>query len=282
MTPGFETRRPFALDEVAGGVVAVLLALGAFPLTVVIVSAAVSDIYGALVEETALPEEAEVPPVSVVETRFVRFGAPPDPRRMPDRYVPSAATAPPPSATDVLGEVPADAVPGAEPPPPDGTGLRAPTDAQPALTAEQRAAMAREDLLNRLGDSAAATAEFAEPRVREGDAEGIAEGTATRDEADIYPGRLYTYFRRGWQAPSSIPEEELSTLRCRVRVEITADARVGDFQISGPSGNDAFDASVRQRMSQAAGASLPPPPPDEAERYLGSAITVTFIGPRRN
>jgi hypothetical protein len=283
MTPGFETRRSLALDEVAGGVLAVLVALGAFPLTVVIVSAAVSDIYGALVEETVeLPEDAEVPPVPVVEARFVRFGAPPDPRRMPDRYVPSAATAPPPSATDVLGEAPADALPGAEPPLVDGMGLRPTTDANPALTAEQRAAEAREDLLTRLGDSAAATAEFAEPRVREGDAEGITEGTAERGEADIYPGRLYTYFRRGWQAPSSIPEEELGTLRCRVRVEITADARVGDFHISGPSGNDAFDASVRQRMAQAAGASLPPPPPDEAERYLGGAITVTFIGPRRN
>jgi TonB family protein len=282
MTPGFETRRPFALDEVAGGVVAVLIALGAFPLTVVIVSAAVSDIYGALVEETALPEEAEVPPVPVVEARFVRFGAPPDPRRMPDRYVPSAATAPPPSATDVVGEVPADAVPGAEPLPTDGTGLRAPTDAQPALTAEQRAAQAREDLLNRLGDSAAATAEFAEPRVREGDAEGIAEGTAERGEADIYPGRLYTYFRRGWDVPTSIPDEELRTLRCRVRVDITADGRVGSAQLAGSSGNAEFDASVRQRLSQAVGAALPPPPPDEAERYLGSAVTITFTPPRRN
>lgn len=280
MTPGYGTQRSLALDEVAGGVAAVFLALVVFPLSVAIVSAVVTTVLGAVVDETAPTQEEvveEEPPLEVVETRFVRFGAPPDPRRMPDRYVPTAATAPPvaPEAAEVpLDALPVDPVTG-EP------GLRPPVDPAHQLTPEQRAAEARNDLLTRLGDSAAATAEFAEPRVREGDAEGITEGTAERGEADIYPGRLYAFFRRGWQAPSSIPDEELRTLRCRVRVTITEDARVGDFTISG-SGNETFDASVRQRMAQAAGASLPPPPPEEAERYLGTTQTITFVGPRRN
>lgn len=280
MTPGYGTQRTLALDEVAGGVAAVFLALVVFPLSVAIVSAVVTTVLGAVVDETAPTQEEvveEEPPLEVVETRFVRFGAPPDPRRMPDRYVPTAATAPP-VATDVA-EVPTDALP--VDPVTGEPGLRPPVDPATQLTPEQRAAEARNDLLTRLGDSAAATAEFAEPRVREGDAEGITEGTAERGEADIYPGRLYAFFRRGWQAPSSIPDEELRTLRCRVRVTITEDARVGDFTISG-SGNETFDASVRQRMAQAAGASLPPPPPEEAERYLGTTQTITFVGPRRN
>lgn len=282
MTPqSHGTQRPLALDEIAGGVAAVLVAMVVFPLAVVIISAAVSDVYGALADETVVVEEevvVEEDPLEVVETRFVRFGAPPDPRRMPDRYVPTAATAPPVAVTDPLAEVPLDALP--VDPVTGDPGLR-PPDPTRVLTPEQRAAEARNDLLTRLGDSAAATAEFAEPRVREGDAEGITEGTAERGEADIYPGRLYSFFRRGWQAPSSIPDEELRTLRCRVRVTITQDAHVGDFSISG-SGNEAFDASVRQRMSQAAGAALPPPPPEEAERYLGTTQTITFVGPRRN
>lgn len=281
MTPqGYGTQRPLALDEVAGGMAAVVLALLVFPLTVVIFSAAVTDILGALVPEPSpdeiVPEEEEET-LPIVETRFVRLGAPPDPRRMPDRYVPTAATAVPTAPT--TAEVPLDALP---PDPVTGEpGIRPPDPVQ-ALTPEQRAANARNALLDQLGDSAEATASLAEPRLRDGDAEGIAEGTEERGDADIYPGRLQAFFRRGFQVPSSLSDEEARGLRCRVRVFITEDAHVGDYSIAASSGNDAFDAAVRQRMAQAAGAALPPPPPEEAERYLGTTQNITFTTPRRN
>ena len=46
MTPGYGTQRSLALDEVAGGVAAVLLAMVVFPVSVLIVSAVVTTVLG--------------------------------------------------------------------------------------------------------------------------------------------------------------------------------------------------------------------------------------------
>ena len=69
MTPGYGTQRTLALDEVAGGVAAVFLALVVFPLSVAIVSAVVTTVLGAVVDETAPTQEEvveEEPPLEVV------------------------------------------------------------------------------------------------------------------------------------------------------------------------------------------------------------------------
>lgn len=271
-------------DEVLGGLIAVFCVLGALPLTVWATAAAVDVARAALgaEPEVVVEPEEEVPPLEVVVARFVRLGTPPEPRRMPSRYIPTASTAPQPipSTTPGEGEAPLDTTAAPEnalAPDPAGTRARPETH---STTASAQATDARQDLLARLGDRAEATAQLANPRFREGDPDGIAEGTEARGQADIYPGRLYTFFRRGWQVPSSIPDSELRGLSCSVTVDVTADGRVGAYRITRPSGNEAFDSSVRQRMAQTVGAALPAPPADEAERYLGHAIPFRFVPPR--
>lgn len=272
-------------DEVLGGLVAVFCALVVLPLTVWATSAAVDAARGALGEDPALaaePEPEALPPLEVIEARFVRLGSAPEPRRLPSRYIPSAATAPQPVVSQLPGEgeAPVDATTAPENTlAPDPTGTRAPNQATTSA-AQAQAVDARQDLLTRLGDRAEATAELAVPRFREGDAEGIAEGTETRENGNIYRGRLYSFFRRGWQVPTSIPAAELRGLACSVSIELTADGRVGSFRVTNGSGNEAFDSSVRQRLNQAVGASLPPPPADEADEYLGHSIPFRFVPPR--
>ena len=270
-------------EEVVGGLVAVFCALVVLPATVWGTSAAVDAARDALgAEEVVAPEEEELPPLEIVEARFVRLGSERDPRRLPSHYIPSAATAVQPVVSPLPGEgeAPVDATATPENPlPPDPTGTRAPHHANTS-TAHQQTVDARQAALDRLGDSAEATAELAQPRFREGDAEGIAEGTETRETGNIYSGRLYSFFRRGWQVPTSIPASELRGLACSVSIEITADGRVGGFSITRGSGNDVFDSSVRQRLNQAVGAALPPPPPEVADDYLGHNIPFRFVPPR--
>jgi len=295
--------RPLSSGELGGGVVAALAIALCLPLVGLGVAAAtraVLDAAGVVASPLLEPEVADPPPVEHIEARFVKLGADLDPRHLPDRYRPSRATAPPPSATPAPSEpaappavteappvtttmggvappaepetAPAEEAPPAEPSPPSPTPRRA-TGGPPTAPAD-----AAEDPLARLGDRADTLSTLARPREREGDPDGIAEGTETRDSADLYPGQLYTYFRRGWRAPSGIPDDELRALSAVVEVELTRDARVGAWRISRGSGHESFDESVRLRMRQAEGAALPSPPADEADRYLGRSIALRFLG----
>jgi outer membrane biosynthesis protein TonB len=270
---------------VLGGVAAVFFAMVVMPLTVWATSAAVDAVRDAVGADSVVlvdPEPEELPPIEIIEARFVRLGSEADPRRLPSRYIPSAATAPQPVVSPLPGEgaAPVDATATPENPlPPSPTGTRAPNQANTS-TAQAQAVDARQDLLTRLGDSAEATAELAAPRFREGHADGIVDGTETVDNGNLYRGRLYSFFRRGWQVPTSIPAGELRGLACSVSIDLTADGRVGAFRITSGSGNEAFDGSVRQRLNQAVGASLPPPPADVADEYLGHSIPFRFVPPR--
>ncbi len=136
-----------------------------------------------------------------------------------------------------------------------------------------------DDLLSQLGERAGAISDLTKGPELEGDPEGIVEGTkASGDEVEIYIGKLYSYFRRGWQVPTVITDEELQKLACVIELSITEDGRVGDYEVTRSSGNEAFDDSVRRRLSQAEGAELPAPPESVAKRILGETISLRFFG----
>jgi outer membrane biosynthesis protein TonB len=136
-----------------------------------------------------------------------------------------------------------------------------------------------EDLLSQLGERAGAISDLTKGPELEGDPDGIVEGTkATGDELEIYLGKLYSYFRRGWQVPTQLSEEDLQKLACVIELSITENGRIGEFEVSRPSGNEAFDESVRRRMSQAEGSDLPVPPESVANRVLGKTISLRFFG----
>ncbi len=136
-----------------------------------------------------------------------------------------------------------------------------------------------EDLLSQLGERAGAISDLTKGPELEGDPDGIVEGTkASGDELEIYLGKLYSYFRRGWQVPTQISDEELQKLACVVELSVTEDGRVGEYEVTRPSGNEAFDQSVRRRMSQAEGSDLPEPPELVANRVFGETISLRFFG----
>jgi TonB family protein len=254
-----ETEQPSPV-EVAGGVAFALAVFVLLP-TLVLLS---GFLLGGMQTLFGGVEELPPPPIEVIETRFVRLGKKRPERRLPSKEVPAVqqsaavSTAPDSSA--------AAAVPSAK----SETGLSKPKKKRPRP---------EEDLLAALGERAGAISDLREGPELEGDPEGIVEGTkATGDDKDIYVGKLYTYFRRGWQVPSLISTEDLEQLACVVELSITEDGQVGEYEIKRPSGNEAFDESVRRRMSQAMGSPLPEPPESVAHQVLGKTISLRFFG----
>ncbi|HSN81019.1 MAG TPA: TonB family protein [Polyangiales bacterium] len=256
-----ETEQPTP-TEVAGGVAFAFAVFVLVPVLVLLshlLLGGLQSILGSTVDE--LPPA----PLEVIETRFVRLGKRKEPRKLPSKEVPHAPqNAPVPKAPSAE---PMDAIPSGK----EEKGLKKPQ--------EKRQRKEEEDLLSQLGQRAGAISELTKGPELEGDPEGIVEGTkATGSEEDIYLGKLYSYFRRGWQVPTLISQEELQKLTCVVELSITEDGRVGGYEVTRSSGNEAFDESVRRRINQAEGAKLPTPPESVADRILGETISLRFFG----
>ncbi|MGB8332232.1 MAG: cell envelope integrity protein TolA [Polyangiales bacterium] len=255
-----ETEQP-TLMEIAGGVgftLGVFVAIPALALLSALVFGEMRSIFGTTVDD--LPPV----PIEVIETRFVRLGKRKEPRRLPSKEVRDAEqTAPVPQAPE---SEPIAAVP---------TGKQEKGLAKPKETRKER----DEDLLSQLGERAGAISDLTKGPELEGDPDGIIEGTkSSGNDLEIYLGKLYSYFRSGWQVPTLITDEELQKLTCVIELSITKDGRVGAYEVTRPSGNEAFDESVRRRMAQAEGADLPAPPDSVANRILGETISLRFFG----
>ncbi len=255
-----ETEQP-TLMEIAGGVAFTLAAFVTIPglaLLSALFFGGVQSIFGGGIDE--LPP----PPIEVIEARFVRLGKRREPRKLPSKEIPEAQeTAPVPQAPE---SEPMAAVP---------TGQKEKGLAKPKKKRTER----DEDLLSQLGERAGAISDLTKGPELEGDPDGIVEGTeATGDELQIYLGKLYSYFRRGWQVPTALTDEELQKLACVIELSVTKDGRVGEYEVKRPSGNEVFDESVRRRMSQAEGSELPGPPESVANRIYGETISLRFFG----
>jgi hypothetical protein len=255
-----ETEQP-TMKEIVGGIgftLATFVVVPSLALLSAFLLGGMESLFGSRVDD--LPP----PPLEVIETRFVRLGKRREPRKLPSREVPEAPqTAPVPESPD------------SEPVAPVPTGKPEKGLSKPEKNRKQR----EDDLLSQLGERAGAISDLTKGPELEGDPEGIAEGTkASGDEVEIYIGKLYTYFRKGWQVPTRISDEELEKLACVIELSITEDGRVGDFKVKRKSGNEAFDDSVRRRLDQAKGAELPSPPESVANRVLGETISLRFFG----
>lgn len=213
------------------------------------------------IELTAAPPPPPVEIEDVVQARFVQLGEILDPHRLPDRQVPILRTdVPDPHTAPSLERDPT-------PPPPRPEHER------------QRDSV--DDALQRLSHDAQTFAEAEEQRVREGNPDGIEEGTERiATEGDLYQGRLYTFFRRGWTVPTTIAEDAVTGLVAVVNIEINADTTIGAWRIERSSGNADFDESVSAQMTRivAASPNIPPPPEEVSAQYLGQHIRVQFSG----
>ena len=204
------------------------------------------------------------PPVEiedVVQARFVQLGEILDPHQLPDRQVPILRT-------DVADP---HTAPSLDPNPP-------PPAPRPD---HERQRDAVDDVLQRLSHDAQTFAEREEQRIREGDPGGIEEGTErTATEGDLYQGRLYTFFRRGWTVPTTISDDAVTGLVAVVNIEIHEDTTIGEWRIERSSGEPDFDESVSAQMTRIVQASpnIPPPPEEVSAQYLGQHIRVQFSG----
>jgi hypothetical protein len=250
-------RRPLDRQQLAGG--GTLASAIPFAFGVLYLVYAAADAVGLVPP----PVEAAPPPVeNVVAARFVVLGRELMPNELPDRLVPILRTdTPEPRDAPSLEDLPDP-----EPPP---------------EREEPRRRDAVDDALRRLSEDAQMFAERAEEREREGSPDGIEEGTErTGTEGDLYRGRLYTFFRRGWSVPTTLSEEELAALTCTVMVEIAADTRIIGFRISRPSGDAEFDASVEAQLTRIRSSepNIPAPPEEVSADYLGREIAIQFHG----
>lgn len=197
----------------------------------------------------------------IIEARFVKLGEKRDPRKLPNRRVPIKSTAPDDKTVVSKNMNP-------EPP-----------KSRPDAGARPR--HAEEDLITRLGDRAQAFAEIAERQQQEGDPEGVEWGTETEGRpGDIYRGKLYVFFKRGWTIPSTLSDKEVQSLVTKVMVQITPQRLIGSFEIVGSSGEPLFDQSVIENLQRlrASQAEIPEPPQEVAHQFLGQKIALRFRG----
>ncbi len=251
--PSLLAPRRLGPEEWAGGALGVV-SLPSVALLVVLLVSALAGERRVGVEPPSRPPLAEV---QLVEARFVRKGRRPDANRMPNRRVPRKATAP----RDVVAA---------------RRRLRGERRKQ-----EPRRPDAAEDLIRRLGDRAQAFAEIAEEQEQEGDPGGIAEGTESEArEGDLYAGKLYLFFRRGWSVPTVIDAARRRQLVTEVDVQVAEDLRLVGARLRKGSGEPLFDQSVLDHLERlrAQGVRIPEPPASVEARYRGRWIGLRFRG----
>lgn len=243
---------------VSAGLVTAGIVHVALPVTVFVITAVASAVG---IDLLATPERP--PPVieNVVQARFVQLGEVLDPHQLPNRQVPILRTdTPEPQHAPSLRDDPT-------PPPP--------------RPERERQAHAVDDLLQRLSNDAQQFAEREEARVREGDPEGVEGGTERNgNEGDLYRGRLWAFFRRGWSVPTTIADEVVQGLTAVVVIDIADDTRITGYRIARSSNNPDFDQSVDAQMTRiiASSPNIPAPPEEVADQYLGRQATLNFRG----
>jgi outer membrane biosynthesis protein TonB len=244
--------------ELAAGATAALVVHVAIPGVVALVLGFFALAGVSLIAE---PERPEPVIDDVVQARFVQLGEILDPNELPNRLVPILRTdTPDPQHAPSLDETPP---PPAERPP------------------EPRQRDSVDDAMRRLSEDAQVFAEREEERVREGNPEGVEGGTERQGtEGDLYRGRLWAFFRRGWSVPTTIPAEIVEELVAVVVIDVADDTRITGFRIARGSGNADFDESVTAQMTriQQAEGNIPPPPEEVADQYLGRQVTLNFRG----
>ncbi len=112
----------------------------------------------------------------------------------------------------------------------------------------------------------------------EGSPEGVEGGTVTdADMANMeqtYHARLLQMIERHWRIPTVISDEELQELsgRVSVRVELSEEGHIEDFEFRQRADHDEFDASIervlREFMADHGGHTLPMPEQDDIREQL--------------
>ncbi len=205
-------------------------------------------------------EERQRPlvPDNVIAAEFVRLGKPLDPKKLPNRQVPPVAKEKPDGVV-----VSKDA--------------RENVEKKPDEKKEQKVD-AQKSLLDNLVDR---TKDFAEDveYEREGDPNGLREGTATEArEGDLYRGQLLVFFRRPWTVPNVV--QNIGSKSCVVSVNVASDGRLKSVALAKSSGDPLFDQSAIDAVESLiqSNAVLPEPPASLRSAFYGTTIGVNYDG----
>ncbi len=224
---------------------------------------------GPFILRMVLPAKAdtkEEPQIArpVVNATLLKLGKPIDPKKLPDRLVPRAKTAPKPDKV-ASTEDPKHKMPDAGVPPPD----------------------AIDDKITRHTDKPDPFPEDAgKDRPTEGHESGIDGGTETDPNklkaGDAYGALLSKFFADRLQYPSVISQAEARRLCSTIQVRISPQMVVWYLR-SDPvrkSGNDLFDDAARTMLQKLLDdhTALPAPPKEVEEMYRGKSLNISITG----
>ncbi len=248
----FKTR--YEADEVALGL-CLAVALHALPVALLALGA-------------IFPVHDEAPremPKPVIAASLLKLGKPIDPKKLPDRVVPRAPTAPKKDAVASREDPVKKKEDAGAPPPPDAKDS---------------------DLANLIKKTDPFAEDAGKTRPEEGRPEGVAEGTQTDPSkvkaGDMYAAQLAKFFRDRWQIPTVISQGEASRL-C-VTFQISIGPRMVIWHVRPEpvrkSANDLFDDSARSMLQKLLDdrTPLPEAPPDVQDSFRGRTVNLLLTG----
>jgi hypothetical protein len=242
-------------DEVALGI-ALTIALHAIPLALIFIKSAFPHVLESTEEAVSKP---------VIAATLLKLGKPIDPKKLPDRLVPRARTAP--QHENVASrEDPKKRDPDAGAPPPPNT--------QPS------------DIARLIAKSDPFAEDAGKDRPEEGRAEGIEGGTETDPNkvhaGDMYAAKLGQFLHDRWVFPTVISQGEANRLCVIYEVALSPKMVVWHLKESPvrKSGNDLFDDSAREMLQKLLDnrTPLPDPPSEVVDVYRGRTIAITLAG----
>lgn len=261
---GSPHRRERRWEEVGAGIALSLLFHGA------VVAALVVSVFWA-------PQQDEEEPqwVEYEEVELLALGEEPDPDTLP-RLTGDEGT--PPDVDDVAPDpemaVPAEPEPDPEPDDeiqPDPEELERQRQQEQQRLEEERQRREREQRQRQMDD---ALGQFQQQgrgdEAPEGSPDGVPEGTSTDgDVAVTYHARLARAIGQRWTLPAAISESEAQQLAggVRVRIVLTEQGHIDDFDMEKSSGRSLFDRAIkstlREFMVDEGEATLPLPDDDQ-------------------
>jgi hypothetical protein len=242
-------------DEVALGI-ALTIALHAIPLALIFIKSAFPHVLESAEEPVSKP---------VIAATLLKLGKPMDPKKLPDRLVPRARTAPA-HETVASREDPKKRDPDAGTPPPPNT--------QPS------------DIARLIAKSDPFAEDAGKDRPEEGRAEGVEGGTETDPNkvhaGDMYAAKLGQFLHDRWVFPTVISQGEANRLCVIYEVAVSPKMVLWHLRESPvrKSGNDLFDDSAREMLQKLLDnrTALPDPPPEVVDVYRGRTIAITLAG----
>jgi hypothetical protein len=245
----------YSSDEIALGVVIAVvlhvLSIGPF-------------VANAILPKTASEEEEPRVARPVVQATLLKLGKPLDPKRLPDRLVPQARTAPKREA--VASREDPGKTPDAGPPPPPNTE--------------------ESDIANLIAQSDPFAEDPSKARPEEGHELGVDGGTETDPSkvraGDMYAAQLGAFFGERLTIPSVISVGEARRLCATFQINTGRNMTVWHVRQSPvkSSGNELFDDAARNMLLKLLEdkTALPQPPKEVDELYRARTLQLVVPG----